>query len=158
LKPDNILLDENHRPRICDFGSSRDQSLRTTLTGMVGTPLYMAPELYEIGNYDGKVDVFSFALILYEILTGCPVFSPRLSLPQLALKVAKGERADIPRTAMPFVQDLIRKGWSSDPVERPSFTDIFENLREHEFCVVQEGFDRNEVALYIEWIGGSPTA
>jgi serine/threonine protein kinase len=75
LKPDNILMDENHRPRICDFGSSHDQSLNTTMTGKIENSLYMAPELYEDVDYDGKVDVYSFALILYEILADCPVFS-----------------------------------------------------------------------------------
>jgi serine/threonine protein kinase len=117
----------------------------------------MAPELYEDADH-GKVDVFSFALILYEIMACYPLFSAELSLPQLTLKVAKEESADIPRRTMPFVQDLIRKEWSSDPAERPSFKNIFENLRGHEFCIIQEGFDRNEVASYIEWIGRSSTA
>jgi hypothetical protein len=152
LKPSNILLDEKHRPRICDFGSSRDQSLSRTVTGMVGTPLYMAPELYDDVDYDGKVDVFSFSLILYEIVVGHPVFSAQLSLGQLALKVAKGMRADIPAAVKSFVARLIRRGWSANPAERPSFTEIVEELRSHSFCVVRDGFNCEEVTSYVRWI------
>jgi serine/threonine protein kinase len=54
LKPGNILLDENRRPQICHFGSSREQTLGTTITGRVGTPLYMAPELNGHDDYDGE--------------------------------------------------------------------------------------------------------
>jgi serine/threonine protein kinase len=109
LKPSNILLDEKHRQRICDFGSSRDQSLSRTVTGMVGNPLYMPPGLYEDVDYHAKVDVFSFSLILYEIVVGRPMFSARLSLLQLALRVARGARADIPATVEPCVAGLIHR-------------------------------------------------
>jgi hypothetical protein len=106
----------------------------------------MAPELYEKG------DVFSFALILYEIVVGRSVFSRDRSLPQLALKLAKGERADIPDTVEPFVAGLIHQGWSSDPTERSSFSEIFEELRSHAFCVARDGFNRADVESYVKWI------
>jgi hypothetical protein len=48
------------------------------------------------------------------------VFSPQLSMPQLALKAAKVNRAEIPRTIKAFVRHLIRRGWSSDRAEWPS--------------------------------------
>jgi serine/threonine protein kinase len=61
LKPSNILLDENRRPRICDFGSSRLLALTASKTGMCGTAPYMAPEVYEQDrDYTEKVDVFFF--------------------------------------------------------------------------------------------------
>jgi serine/threonine-protein kinase len=66
LKPGNIPLDENHRPRICDFGSGHNQSQSAALTGTIGTPPHVATELDEDANYD----VFLFALILYEIVVG----------------------------------------------------------------------------------------
>jgi hypothetical protein len=91
LKPSNILLDGDRRPRICDFGSSRDQSLAHPLTTQVGTPLYMTPELFEEEPYNEKVNVYSFALVLYEIVVGRPVFARSLTLPQLFRKLTKDE-------------------------------------------------------------------
>jgi serine/threonine-protein kinase len=79
LKPNNILLEgaENHA-RICDFHVSRVADLPKMFMQCVGTPHYIAPDMYESGeDEDGflhpdpteKVDVFSFSLILYEIVT-----------------------------------------------------------------------------------------
>jgi serine/threonine protein kinase len=79
LKPSNVLLDADRRPRLRNFGSSRDQYLTCTLTGEVGTPWYMAPELYDEDDYDEKVDIYSFALMLYEVVVGRPVFPRTLT-------------------------------------------------------------------------------
>jgi serine/threonine protein kinase len=156
LKPSNILLDDDHRPRISDFGSSQGQSVTGTLTGgfQIGTPLYMAPELYEQEGYSEKVDVYSFALILYEIVVGRQVFSSSLTLPQLALKVAKGGRAEIPPDVDKLVADLIQRGWSASPAERPSFRAIYEDLRAHEFCIARGAFESRKVASYVNWVKG----
>ena len=69
LKPENV-------PRICDFGSSRSmpklhsKSSKLTMTGKIGTPLYMAPEILKgKTNYNETVDVYAFAIIMYEIVT-----------------------------------------------------------------------------------------
>jgi serine/threonine-protein kinase TNNI3K len=150
------LLDDEHRPRISDFGSSRDQTVTGTLTGgfQIGTPLYMAPELYEQQGYNEKVDVYSFTLILYEIVVGRQVFSSSLTLPQLALKVAKGGRAEIPPDVDEVVADLIQRGWAADPSERPSFRAIYEELRAHRFCIVRADFNARDSASYLNWAMG----
>ena len=65
LKPENILIDKNYYPKICDFGLARcfplslTNSYKMTMTGQIGTPLYMAPELLmeEAGHYGPEVDV-----------------------------------------------------------------------------------------------------
>ncbi len=68
LKPENILLDENLDLKIADFGLARD--LEMCMTKGACTPLYAAPEVYNMLQYDQKCDVWSTGLILYEILTG----------------------------------------------------------------------------------------
>ena len=68
LKPDNCLIAENYSVKIADFGEARGME-HGTMT-MVGTPLYIAPEIMKGEHYDQKVDVFSFALTLVKIGVG----------------------------------------------------------------------------------------
>uniref|UniRef100_M4B5X9 Protein kinase domain-containing protein n=1 Tax=Hyaloperonospora arabidopsidis (strain Emoy2) TaxID=559515 RepID=M4B5X9_HYAAE len=66
LKSKNILLDSNRRAKLTDFGVSRERSDRT-MTGGVGTSLWMAPEVMLGERYDEKADVFSFGIVLSEL-------------------------------------------------------------------------------------------
>ena len=68
LKPNNILLESNFYPKICDFGISKILTEKLYLNSNIGTPMYIAPEV-ENEYYDPiKADVFSFGLTIYSIL------------------------------------------------------------------------------------------
>jgi len=70
IKPGNILIDKDGRPRLLDFGIARVSSSTMTQTNMVmGTPYYMAPEQIAGKTVDHRADIFSLGTILYEILT-----------------------------------------------------------------------------------------
>jgi serine/threonine protein kinase len=70
ISPNNILLDANFRPRLCGFSFSRNMNDRGAEILSGGTPRYKAPELWTAEEYDEKVDVFSYGMVLYELVTG----------------------------------------------------------------------------------------
>jgi serine/threonine protein kinase len=113
----------------------------------------MARELYEERDYDATIDAYSFALILYEIIIGHPVFLPTLTFMQLSAKIVRNQRPEIPSDVEGFVAQLICCGWSSDPAERPSFAEIYRILRQNDFRITSEDFDAREVASYVTWTG-----
>jgi serine/threonine protein kinase len=97
---------------------------------------YFAPECY-YNNYSQRSDVFSFGLILYELLTGQPVFSKELTLTQTAFIVAvKHELPDIPTFLLPSARELITDCWAEEPGDRLSFDEIVDRLKEIKFKVV----------------------
>ena len=72
VKPENILFDEDDRPQLTDFGIARAMAEGTlTAAGMViGSPHYMSPEQTRGLKVDGRSDLYSLGVVLYEILTG----------------------------------------------------------------------------------------
>ena len=73
IKPDNIMIDGEGRVKVMDFGLARRTSLdsRMTQTGMyVGTPEYSSPEQCETLDLDGRTDIYSLGVVLYEMLSG----------------------------------------------------------------------------------------
>jgi serine/threonine protein kinase len=152
LKPSNILFDDEHRVRIADFGSSRYYELDVTMTRSVGTPLYMAPELFtQVAHYTPSVDVYSFGLILYEVVVGDSVLSSPESQRSTYLLLGQGLRPEIPSSVSEGVRDLISRCWSRDSESRPSFRDILEDLQRLNFEIV-EGVRSTEVRGFLSVI------
>jgi eukaryotic-like serine/threonine-protein kinase len=71
IKPENIHIDANGRVRLMDFGIAKTADLSLTKTGVsMGTPYYMAPEQVEGRPVSASMDIYSFGMLLYELLTG----------------------------------------------------------------------------------------
>lgn len=76
IKPSNIILLENDKVKVADFGIAKMPQLGTlTQTGdIIGTPFYMSPEQIEGRKVDGRSDIFSTGVLLYEMVTGIRPF------------------------------------------------------------------------------------
>jgi serine/threonine protein kinase len=124
LKPQNILINQAMRPRICDFGLSIVCDLTATQTAGVGTALYMAPEMHTSDHYGPSVDVFAWSCTVYELITGKRVLKGN-NLFQVGNAALKGEeRPLIPTEWTPEFARLIERAWAVEPNERPSFPEI----------------------------------
>ncbi len=79
LKPENIMVDENDHIKLIDFGIASDKSARrltyANFTSTLGTPNYISPEQVKGNRGDGRSDIYSLGVILYEMLTGKLPFS-----------------------------------------------------------------------------------
>ncbi|EGC40296.1 hypothetical protein DICPUDRAFT_25383 [Dictyostelium purpureum] len=131
LKSHNLLVDEHFRVKISDFGLStrfkKHLDKKTAMTP-VGTPCWTAPEVLRNDAYTEKADVFSFAIVLWEIVTredpyqGMPTFQIVISVGQHKLRPIVP-----PQVSAPFTR-LITECWSEDPQQRPSFQEIVKRL------------------------------
>jgi serine/threonine protein kinase len=127
LTPSNILLDEDWRGVICDFGFSRSLSATDMPGPHEGTLEYAAPEQWEPRDcYTEKVDVFAFGLVAYEIISGYPALSQDGSsiLPE------------IPASFGYVMQNVITGCWSLNPSERPSFQAIFNEFKRSDWHIL----------------------
>ena len=123
LKPTNILIATDGTIRISDFGISKLMSPEEQ-NSIVGTQKFMAPEILNEEDYDEKVDVYSFGVLAFFVLSGG-------QMPAIKMKdQMKGKKAEIPSTFTTFAKDLIDSCWNFDPDDRPSFSEICEQLNE----------------------------
>ena len=133
LKSLNVLLDSDCLPKVCDFGLSRCVDNKDTyLTMDIGTPHWMAPELFEKHDYTNKVDVYAYGMLLWEMVSGSSPFKGKNPL-QIAYSVAKlHERPPIPHRVSREMRDLINECWAHDPSARPSFSRIYKKFAKGE--------------------------
>ncbi|KAG8478270.1 hypothetical protein CXB51_028017 [Gossypium anomalum] len=125
LKPSNLLLSEDRTYiKLADFGLAREEVLGG-MTCEAGTYRWMAPEIYSrdplpIGakkHYDHKVDVYSFSIVLWEILTNKAPFKGR----------DNNERPSVEGLPTEIVS-LLQSCWAEDPKIRPEFMEITASL------------------------------
>jgi serine/threonine protein kinase len=150
LKPANILMDDKCRPRVADFGLAKLITVadQMRMTGGVGTPLYMAPELHGVGqtSYGVAVDVYAWALVFYQIATGKKPFYEQKNLTpaRVAGLTTKNIRPTLPGDLPERQREIITHCWEHNPDIRWSCKEVLE----HADDLRMEGCDEKEFAQY----------
>ncbi|EOY15151.1 hypothetical protein QUC31_000393 [Theobroma cacao] len=130
LKAANLLMDENGVVKIADFGVARVQAQSGVMTAETGTYRWMAPEVIEHKPYDHKADVFSFGVVLWELLTGKLPYENLTPLQAALGVVQKGLRPVIPKHTHPKFVELLDRCWQQEPSLRPEFSEISDLLQD----------------------------
>jgi hypothetical protein len=151
LKPDNVLLDANGHAKLGDFGMCQALESARNLAKGIGTLRYMAPELAD-GECTAAVDAYSFGLILFEILTGSPVWNISAAF---GIITAAHDASNRPNGVLDAngavharIKEVIRSCWQADPGLRPSFQGIFEVLVDIGFKITA-GVDPSKVEAVV---------
>jgi len=157
MKTANLLLNHNWELKICDMGLARFNTPETldSMKKLCGTYSYLAPEVFSGEVFTVKSDVFSMAIVLWEIVVRCvtgkykpPYLDefPHLTADfQIAIQVAeKGLRNSIPTDCPKKLGDLIQKCWADDPSERPSTSELLANLRTIQDTLPRSGEEEQE--------------
>lgn len=130
LKTANLLMDEHEVVKVADFGVARVQTQSGVMTAETGTYRWMAPEVIEHKPYDHKADVFSFGIVLWELLTGEVPYSCLTPLQAAVGVVQQGLRPTIPKQTHPKLTELLDSCWQQNPASRPDFTEILDKLKQ----------------------------
>ncbi len=125
IKPSNVLIDEHGEALLTDFGIAKivEGSGSTQLTAagsILGTPAYMAPEQAKSQNIDGRTDIYSLGVVLYELLTGRPPY--QAETPFAIVLKHLNDPLPPPRTVDPNIPEalerVVLKAMAKDPDQR----------------------------------------
>ncbi|XP_045803221.1 integrin-linked protein kinase 1 [Trifolium pratense] len=132
LEPSNILRDDSGHLKVADFGVSKLLAVKEDkpLTCQDTSCRYVAPEVFKQEEYGTKVDVFSFALILQEMIEGCLPFSAKRD-DEVPKVYASKERPPFHAPSKRYshgIRELIEECWNENPAKRPTFRQIITRL------------------------------
>ncbi|HJW32765.1 MAG TPA: serine/threonine-protein kinase [Holophagaceae bacterium] len=159
VKPGNIMVSEDLKPKLMDFGIAKREDASLTQTGtFLGTPSYASPEQIKDGTVDNRSDIFSFGVLVFELMSGQSPF-PGSSINTILYKIVN----EPPIEVQPPVTGILPDGWkrvfdrvlSKKPQDRhPSCTTFVRDLVD----AVAEGekIDRHELLGILKQGGEGP--
>ena len=134
LKPANIGFDQEGVLKIFDFGlavelpEGSDINSTFNLAGNTGTSRYMAVEVIRKHPYNCKADVFSYSILLWELMALCKPYDGLVGQQVKECVSVFGERPAIPRTWPTNLRRILRRGWAESLIERPHIVEVKEVL------------------------------
>jgi serine/threonine protein kinase len=122
IKPGNVMIDEDGRAVLMDFGLAREES-DVGLTAdhtVLGTPNYMSPEQARGGHIDSRSDIYSLGVVLYEMLAGAPPFKGKTSYEILRQQIETPIPAPSVKNpdAPQLLDQVVARATAKDPAER----------------------------------------
>ncbi|KAL9889707.1 fibroblast growth factor receptor homolog 1 [Glossina fuscipes] len=128
----NVLVSDDYIMKIADFGLARDiqdtDYYRKNTNGRLPIK-WMAPESLQEKFYDSQSDVWSYGILLWEIMTfGAQPYPTIMSAEELYTYLMSGHRMDKPAKCSLNIYMLMRQCWHFDATARPTFAEIVENL------------------------------
>lgn len=152
LKPGNILLDDAGNAYLSDFGIAKVLNSSLTGSAIIGTPAYMSPEQANGLALDGRSDVYSLGIVLFELLTGREPFSAETPVALLIKHINEkmpsvlAYRPDLP----PALDTVIAKATAKQPADR--YASALDLAAAFQYAAEQVSDDRDYPTI---GIGGS---
>ena len=128
LKPHNVILDEEGRARVTDFGIARAGASDMTMTGSImGTAQYLSPEQAQGHVVSGSSDLYSIGVILYELLTGVVPFDGETAVAIAFKQVSAQARppSEVNPAVPPALDAIVLRALAKDPAQRYADADEF---------------------------------
>lgn len=130
-----LLFDNGKTVKLCDFGTLR--RVDTQVTQEKGSIAYMAPEVIKTQSYTEKCDVYSWGVLLWEMITRERPYSDREAC-QVIFAVIDGRRLQLPQKVHPIFLKLMTFSWDDEPEKRPDMNTVQEIMQELFAIVVDE--------------------
>ncbi|KAH9606546.1 hypothetical protein KSS87_000533 [Heliosperma pusillum] len=139
LKPENVLIDQDFHMKIADFGIACEEVHCDPFSDDPGTYRWMAPEMIKHKHYGRKVDVYSFGLMLWEMIAGSIPYEDMSPIVAAFAVVNKNLRPSFPKDCPSAMRALIEQCWSTQPDKRPEFWQVVKVLEEFEYSLAHDG-------------------